>query len=150
MKKRVIVEVICYMLLLLFINVGFSKLLDLGDFKDDLSRSPLLESFVNLIAIPLPLIEIAVGVGLLFRRTRKMALLASVVLMLIFTGYTFYLLTFAPTIPCACGGIFRYLTWHGHLWVNSTFLVLAVIALWLSKRTTTKQILVDETELLAT
>ncbi|TAN02235.1 MAG: hypothetical protein EPN39_00235 [Chitinophagaceae bacterium] len=132
MKKQRIVEVISYLLLILFINVGLSKLLTFNDFRGDLKISPLLGGYANMIAIVLPVAEITVAIALLFARTRKPALVASLVMMLVFTGYALYLVFFAKDVPCSCGGLLRYMSWRAHLIFNTCFTILAAIGVWLS------------------
>jgi len=134
MKRKIIIDVISWLIAILFINVGLSKLLDLHTFRIQLSESPLLGNHVSLIALPLPLTEITVAILLIAPSARKIGMVVSFALMIIFTGYTIYLLEFAHHIPCSCGGILKGMSWTMHLYFNSFITILAGVAIWLLKR----------------
>ncbi len=127
--KGLLIEIICYLHVIMFIYAGVYKLLDYHFFVITLSRSPLIGGMAELIAWLVPLLEIAVAVMLLLKRTRLMGLYLSLVIMSTFTIYIAYLLFFAPEVPCACGGILEMMGWKAHFIFNSCFVLMAIAAI---------------------
>lgn len=136
MTKNVIIKFSTYSLSVVFIMVGMSKLMGHGDFVKTLGESPIVKHFVPLIAYPLPVIEVLVGLALLIPVSRRYAMLASLVMMVVFTLYNIYLVKFAPYVPCSCGGIFKDMSWTSHLYINTLLTILAAISSWYSWQST--------------
>lgn len=132
MKRERIVLIISTLFFILFVDVGLSKLMDNHSFQVQLSNSPLVKDYVQLIAIPIPLAEVIIALSLLFPRLRKIGLIAATILMIVFTGYNIYLLTYGGHLPCGCGGIFKKMDWKTHLIVNSSMTILGGLGVWLS------------------
>jgi len=133
-SKVTIVQIISYLFIALFLYAGVSKFLEFETFRSDLIKSPLTKSISTEVAIILPLTEIFVAIILFTTRFKKSGLQASIVLMFVFTLYVAYLLFFAPYTPCHCGGIFRELSWTGHLLFNIAFTLLAIAGTKLNKQ----------------
>ncbi len=133
MKKATVVEIISYLFILLFLYAGTSKILTYATFRLDLLKSPLTHSLAPVIAILLPVIEIAVSIFLFLPGLRRWGLYCSLILMALFTFYVIYLFVFSPSLPCHCAGIFREMTWTGHLIFNIIFTFLALIGIWLDR-----------------
>lgn len=127
MKKRVIIELIPALLILLFAYTAFSKLIDYRRFTIVLEQFPFLKSVSHLMGWLLPVSELLVVVLLFFLATRFIGLLASLVMMVIFTGFLSYMIVFYPKLPCNCGGVISSLSWNQHIWFNLFFLC---ISLW--------------------
>lgn len=136
MKSGKLVAVICYALFFLFIYASISKLVAFDYYLYDLKRSPMLAPYAAIIAIGIPTAEILIAILLLPDRTRIYGLAGAVVLMLGFTLYVVYVLTYTLERPCSCGGIIRELTWPQHLVFNITWLLLALLGVLLQKRRT--------------
>ncbi len=99
-----------------------------------LDESPFVTHFVPLIAYPIPILEVLVGLALLIPSTRRVGFIASLILMVAFTLYNIYLLWFAPDVPCGCGGIFKDMSWTAHLFVNIGLTILAGLGIYLSAK----------------
>jgi uncharacterized membrane protein YphA (DoxX/SURF4 family) len=133
MRKNTIVEIISLLFIILFLYTGISKLMDYAVFKEQIATSPLLAPISGWIAILLPAIEIMLSVILFIPRWRLKGLYASLVLMIMFTGYIIAILTFNEHIPCSCGGVIELLSWKGHIAFNSAFIGLALAGIALGK-----------------
>ena len=131
--KGVLVEVICYLFILLFVYAAVSKLTDFGKFKAQLGQSPILTDFAEIIALIIPAIEIAIAIMLIFPAMRRMALYACYYLMTLFTIYIIAVLNFSNHVPCSCGGILEKLGWTEHIIFNLVFVILAVLGIYLVK-----------------
>lgn len=130
--RQLLIELICYAYSLLFLYASVYKLLDVGYFSRQLAQSPLIGSYSGLLAFFVPGIELVVVALLVYAPWRKIGLYLGGLVMLAFTLYIAWILLFAPTVPCACGGIFVSMSWTGHLVFNAVFVVLAALAIWLT------------------
>lgn len=99
----------------------------------DLKRSPLFSNYATIVAILVPAAELLVAGLILPDKTSKAGLVGSLGLMALFTLYVGYVLLFAGTRPCTCGGIIRNLTWPQHLIFNLVFLILSFAGLYLHR-----------------
>lgn len=128
-SRASILEIISFLLILLFMYAAVSKLLDYQTFKIQLGKSPFITQFASLTAWALPVGEIIVGLALVSNKTRLLGLYASLFLMTMFTAYIYAMLQFSYYIPCSCGGILSKLDWNDHLWFNIFFVALSVIGI---------------------
>jgi uncharacterized membrane protein YphA (DoxX/SURF4 family) len=131
MKRKIILEVICFLFVLLFLYAAFNKLMDYQKFTVQVGQSPLLTGFGDTIPWLVISLEILVAGILMIPRTRLVALFASFSLMTMFTAYIVAILNFSPYVPCSCGGVLEKLGWIEHLIFNGVFVVLALIGIYL-------------------
>jgi len=76
-----------------------------------------------------------IALALMFERTRLPGLIASFILMTLFTIYTgSVLLHFFAYVPCSCGGVIRKLSWPQHMVFNLFFVALSVLGIVLQRR----------------
>jgi uncharacterized membrane protein YphA (DoxX/SURF4 family) len=129
--KKITVEIITSLFIILFIYTGLNKMMDFSNFKFQLGRSPFIQSMSGFLAFALPLGEILASLALIIRKTRLLGLYASFTLMCLFTGYIWIMLHYAYDLPCSCGGILAALSWHDHLLFNSAFTILGMIGVLL-------------------
>lgn len=87
--RHVIVQIICYLYVLLFVYTAISKLLDFENFGIQLAQSPLLSAYAGLIAPSVIIVELLIVLLLCFKATRLIGLYASFFLMIAFTIYLF-------------------------------------------------------------
>lgn len=135
MKKKLLLDGIISLFILLWLYTGLSKYIEFDSFKHDMYNQPFPNWFENIVIALLPPIEIITALLLLFNRTIKSGLWISLILMLFFTIYTIAILAgvFAYT-PCGCGGVISTLNWQQHLVFNIVFTTLAIIALRLHNK----------------
>jgi uncharacterized membrane protein YphA (DoxX/SURF4 family) len=127
--KNLIVEAICFCLILLFMYAATSKLLDVERFSVQIGQSRLLTKYSEVLVWAVPLIEILISIMLAVSRFRLVALYASFTLMLLFTGYIVMVLTFDGRVPCSCGGVLEMLDWEAHLVFNGCFVLLSFVGI---------------------
>lgn len=132
--RKIIVEIISYLFILLFVYAGTTKLLEGDRFYNNLRNSPILgvKTLASLGSWLVPLLELAVALLIAWPKSRVKGLYGALSLMLLFTGYTVAILFFAPYIPCSCGGVISLLSWEQHLMFNMVFLSLAVLGIGFS------------------
>ncbi|WP_369331425.1 MauE/DoxX family redox-associated membrane protein [Danxiaibacter flavus] len=95
---------------------------------------PVIGNFSGLFAIAIPVSEILLATALAFSNDIKYALWGSFVLLSIFTAYIVVLTSFAPHLPCSCGGVIEQLSWHQHLVFNCLLMLLNLIAIKLARK----------------
>lgn len=133
-KRTTIIEIITVLNIILFLYTGISKIQDYTLVKEQLSESPIMAPFAKIIAILLPVVELAVVALLVFPRWRLKGLLTTLVLMIVFTGYIVVLISTSDELPCSCGGIIEELSWQQHLIFNGVFIALDMVAIKLLKK----------------
>lgn len=129
--KGIVVEVICYLFILLFVYAAVSKLLDFNTFQSQLAQSPLLSAYAGVISLVAPVSELIIAVLLCTKRYRLWGLYAFFSLMVMFTTYIFIILNFSSYTPCSCGGVLEKLGWTEHLIFNVVFILLAGCSIFL-------------------
>lgn len=135
MKRKIIIEIISSLLILLFLYASVSKWLAFKLFIGEMNNQPFPNSITPLLVWSIPIIEVLIAVALIFEKTRKPALYASLALMLVFTVYTVAILLHAfKFVPCSCGGVIRKLTWPQHLFFNLFFVGISILGIMLKKR----------------
>ena len=129
--KKILLEIICLLLVVLFIYAASNKMMDYANFKRQLGLSPLLGDFANLVAWVIPTIEIIIAFLLIIPEFKVWGLYASFILMSLFTAYLFIILNFvdAKDIPCSCGGILNGLGWRKHIYFNLFFVFISAIGI---------------------
>lgn len=119
-------DVIVFLLALLFVYAAMNKLMDFQSFQAQLGKSPLITEHASWISWVVPFSEIIISIGLFIPQTRLVSLYASFTLMFMFTAYIAFILTFSPYVPCSCGGILDKLGWTEHLIFNIVFTLIAL------------------------
>lgn len=147
MKRQIIQEIICLLFIFLFTYAAASKLIDIQKFQIQLGQSPLLSEIAIPISWIIPIGELLIAGALMIRRFRKIGLISSTVIMVMFTSYIFIIMNYSEQIPCSCGGVLRMLGWKEHLIFNIVFVVLGTTGILLhnkfSKHHTFKDILLQ-------
>ncbi len=135
MKRKIIIEIISSLLILLFLYASVSKWLAFKTFIGEMNNQPFPNWMTPFLVWSIPFIEVLIAVGLIFEKTRVQSFYASLILMLAFTIYTVAILlhTF-KYIPCSCGGVIRKLTWPQHLFFNLFFVGISLLGIILKKR----------------
>ena len=135
MKRKIIIEIISSLLILLFLYASVSKWLAFKLFIGEMNNQPFPNWITPFLVWSIPFIEVLIAVGLIFEKTRVAALYVSLFLMLAFTVYTVAILLHAfKYIPCSCGGVIRKLTWPQHLFFNLFFVGISILGIMLKKR----------------
>jgi hypothetical protein len=132
--KTRVVEFISYFFILLFCYASISKIMDFENFQIQISESPLSIANAGFIPFVIIILELIIAGLLCYRKTRNVGLIGSFILMLIFTGYIFFIIRTSENLPCSCGGILEKMSWHQHLYFNIGCVVLSIITLGLNLR----------------
>ncbi|MGC3947957.1 MAG: hypothetical protein QM762_26190 [Chryseolinea sp.] len=131
MRRTVMLDIITFLLAVLFLYASLTKLMDFEKFTVQIGQSPLLTGFGKVIAPAVIATELLTAAFLFISPYRILALFASFSLMTMFTAYIVAILTFSPFIPCSCGGILERMGWTQHLIFNIAFMLFAIIGIYL-------------------
>ena len=134
LRKRLAVEIIAQLFVILFLYTGIAKLMDFDVFQEQLNDSPIAEPVAPFIAWGLPITEFFVSLALFIPKYRLRGLYAAFILMILFTTYVGILLSISTELPCSCGGIMEALSWQAHLVVNIALIGLALTGVILAKK----------------
>lgn len=126
MKKKIAIEIICFLFILLFTYAAVMKLMDVQKFTVQIGKSPLLTNFAGIVAWGIPITELLIAGMLAITRLRLWGLYASFGLMTMFTAYIIAILQFSQNIPCSCGGVLESMGWTEHLIFNIGFVLLGL------------------------
>ncbi|AUP78712.1 MauE/DoxX family redox-associated membrane protein [Flavivirga eckloniae] len=129
--KSILLELICFLYILLFVYAALSKLLIFDTFKAQIEQSQMLTHFAGIIVWIIPPLEILIALLIIFPRFRQLGMYAAFNLMVMFTAYIFIVLNFSDDIPCSCGGIIEKLGWTEHLIFNIFFVILGFMGILL-------------------
>ncbi len=135
MKRKIVIEILSSLLILLFVYTSVSKWLDFQTFTGQMNNQPLPNWMTPALVWTLPSVEIIISGLLMFDRTQLIGFRASLVIMLLFTLYTLLVLlkTFGR-VPCSCGGVIENLTWNQHLVFNLFFVGVALAGIILKRK----------------
>lgn len=134
MKRVIFLDVIVFLFMFLFVYAAVSKLVEHDLFRAQLGKSPLLTRYAGIFSWLVPGIELFVAGMLFIPRFQLAGLYGAFTLMLGFTAYIAFILTFSPYVPCSCGGILSSMGWGEHLVFNVVFVLLATAGLFLKTR----------------
>ncbi|SFW52651.1 MauE/DoxX family redox-associated membrane protein [Chitinophaga sancti] len=137
MKKKLLIEIIASLLIILFLYTGITKLIEHATFRYQLSISPwsLLASWSGIVSWVLPIGEVLLAAMLLITACRKTAFIASAILFAGFLVYLGMLLGSGTKLPCTCGGIISSMSWNAHVWFDAACLLLCMTGIWLVHNT---------------
>ena len=136
---KILVDVVCYLYVLLFLYAGTSKLIEYDKFQLQMSKSPIITDYAPILVWMVPALEIIISILLLIKRATKLGLLAALGLMCMFTAYIYAILNYSDTIPCSCGGLLQAMKWGDHLIFNLVFIILAIAGILLENKTNYKK-----------
>src|SRR5882757_5957191 len=123
MKRKIAIEIIVFLFILLFTYASFNKLLDYQKFTIQIGQSPLLTGFGGSIPWMVITVELLISALLVIPRLRLVAFFGAFSLMVMFTAYIVAILNFSSYIPCSCGGVLAKLGWTEHLYFNAAFIL---------------------------
>lgn len=135
MKRQIAIEVISFLLIVLFVYASTVKLINHQEFISDMNKQPFPNWTTAYLVWGIPVIELAIATSLVFTKTRKFGLYASFGLMLLFTGYIAgALLHLFKNVPCSCGGLLEGMGWKAHLIFNLLFVLLSLAGIILTSK----------------
>lgn len=115
--------------ILLFMYTATSKIFTFREFNNTLYMIPLFGPYHQAVAVFIIASEIVIGGLLIVPSTKWAGLYATLLLMVIFTVYLIYMVSYAVLLPCSCGGITVELSWKNHIWLNICLIVLLSVCL---------------------
>ena len=134
--KKLFIEGAALILAFVFAYSAIAKIYDWQATRLAMYNQVVPDWSKEVLLYGIPLVEMILSLMLLLPRWRAKGFLASLVLMLVFTGYVAWVwMGMADRVPCSCGGIISSLTWGQHLILNLGLTGLAVWGTWSNCRT---------------
>ena len=134
-KWNWLAELISALLIFLFMYTSLFKMVNYTEFKNQLLLYSFVKNFNYIIAWLVPGTEVMVSLLLFFPRTRTLGLYSSIILLVAFTIYLILMILFGGKhLPCTCGGVIQRMTWKQHIFFNTGFMLLNLLAIILQKR----------------
>jgi hypothetical protein len=116
------------LLILIWAYTGLEKFIHFEESKRAFHNQVFPEYYAELLSYGVPTTELVVVILLLFRYSRWMGFLLSLITLTAFTTYIGLVwIEVFPRVPCSCAGIFERVSWSSHLIIN---LVLVLISCW--------------------
>lgn len=123
-SRQVFYTITVLMYIIMYIYVATDKVLSFDYFQKALDAQVFDDKYTPILSYLLPSIESICVLLLIIPKLQRIGLIVSTLLMLAFTIYVVIVLLFyMPGAPCACGGLFKSLSWEQHLVVNLVFLI---------------------------
>lgn len=128
MKRKTIIEIARFLLILLWVYTAGSKLAEFQEFKRQISGQIFPKEWSMVLVVLVPLVELVAAGLLLFHQTLIKGFTLSTVLMVCFTVYVgLAVFGFYEKKPCSCGGVISSMGWLSHFYFNLFFTAVAVI-----------------------
>lgn len=121
-------EVVAGLLVFLFLYTALTKLYDVSGFAGAMRHNFLLFPYVDILKWLVPITELIIGALLFIPQTRRKGLVASAILLSIFSIYIGYMLISNSELPCTCGGIIEKMSWKQHLVFNMVMIAISIVA----------------------
>jgi putative oxidoreductase len=122
-----ILDIVQFLLILLWVYAASSKLLNYPHFKIQMHIQTLPARLSDALVYTVPSLELLAAIFLLFSKTKLAGLYLSLILMILFTGYVgLVILNFFGRTPCSCGGVLKQLGWNLHFFFNLFYLLLTI------------------------
>ncbi|MEO7989271.1 MAG: MauE/DoxX family redox-associated membrane protein [Chryseolinea sp.] len=135
MIRKIPVELITALLVILFVYAAFSKILEADTFKRQMLNQPLPGALKENLFWLVTGTEIATSILLLIKPLRYFGLMLACFLMAAFTLYVILILANAfAYVPCSCGGVLNSMSWQVHLIFNIFFTLLAFTGLLIERK----------------
>lgn len=135
MIRKIPVELITTLLVILFAYTALSKILEADTFRKQMLNQPLPDTFKQNLVWLVPLSETTASIFLIIKPLRLYGFVLAFLLMLAFTLYVSLILAKAfAYIPCSCGGILNTLSWEAHLILNIVFTLLALAGVIMERK----------------
>lgn len=135
MRRIHIIDIISFLLILLFVYAAVSKVMDFEQFKGQMFNQALPHKVATTLIWTLPEFEILTALMLFFEQTRLLGYYLSTILMCLFTVYiALVLLHYFSRVPCSCGGVIKALGWKMHIVFNLFFLLLSILGIFIINR----------------
>lgn len=132
--KNWILEVIVYLLAMLFVITACSKLADLEKFTWQVNNQSFDNRFTPLLVYSVPAAELLLSLFLLWPRMRLIGLYGSAMLMTVFSIYiALVTFNFYERVPCGCAFGLEKLSWPQHLAMNLCFTIMTYAGIYLKQ-----------------
>lgn len=132
--KKIAVEIICFLFILLFTYAAVSKLMIYEGYISQMRQVPLIADYAIFLAWMVPGSELVISALLVIHRFRRIGMYAATGLMVIFTAYIGIIIFIGEDKPCSCGGVLSSLGWTEHFFFNIAFVILGIAGIFFTRK----------------
>lgn len=132
--RAFIFDCISFAFVLLFMYTASSKILTFSVFTETLAKLPLIGGCAGFLAYAIPGVEILISLLLIIPLTKRLGMIAALLLMSLFTLFLVYMVATVTYLPCSCGGVIARLSWEQHILFNTAFVIAAIVGLSIYRR----------------
>ena len=130
MKPVKFSRAVSVLIALLFAYAAVSKLCAYEESKREMMNQVFPVNIALVLTWLVPVTELTLAAGLVINKFRFRSLLASCLLLIVFTLYIAITMSGRfGRIPCSCGGILEDMSYSAHLVFNLIFIVMAILAI---------------------
>ncbi|MDR2270460.1 MAG: hypothetical protein LBF27_06080 [Sphingobacterium sp.] len=127
--KNILSEIIVFILILTWVYTFAAKVFDFETFQRQIKGAYLLSAGGNPLPYLLQIVHLGIILLLMNKNWRRIGLITSALVLILYTGYLIYVLHFAPSIPCSCIAMFSWMNWNDQLYFNIAILAINIIGL---------------------
>lgn len=127
--RNLIAETIIFLLILMWVYTFASKIFDFDTFNRQIKGAYVLSAGGSVLPYLLEAVHIVIVILLINKNWRRLGILTSLSVLIIYTAYLIYILKFAPSIPCSCIAVLRGMNWNDQLYFNFIALAINIIGL---------------------
>lgn len=135
-SKQIITDTLANFFIFLCLFTAYEKTIDHHSFVLSLERYSFLKEHAYWIAWLIPAAEGTTACLLFFTKTIKLGFYGALIILLCFTIGLIIIEFSNENVYCSCSGLISSLSGREHIWLNAVFIVLAIIGVNLSSRTT--------------
>ncbi len=136
--KKIAVEIICFLFILLFTYAAVSKLMIYDGYILQMRQVSLIADYAIFLAWIVPSSELVISALLAIHRFRRVGMYAATSLMVIFTAYIGIIIFTGQNEPCTCGGVLSSLGWAEHFFFNIVFVILGIVGIFFDPKSDSK------------
>lgn len=133
-KNKILIDIICALLVLVFVYSGINKLWDHNNFETQIKFIVPYPVVDNILSYTVPVGELIIAILITINQTKRIGIYTFIILMTTFTFYIIFMLGSGKNLPCTCGGFINTLSWKQHLAFNIGLILLAVAGLYFDKK----------------
>lgn len=132
-RTEQILITITVVFILFWLFALYVKISNFDGFRRSMQSQVFYWGFANFLVYAVPISEFTAATLLTVNRTRLAGLIWSMVLLLLYTGYTaLVLLDYYKRVPCECINLIRGMGFKQHLYFNLFFVAIATTGIILT------------------
>jgi NAD/NADP transhydrogenase beta subunit len=127
--KNIISELTIFVLIVVWAYTFAGKIFDFDTFNRQIKGAYLLSAGGSVLPYILQAVHLMIVILLINKNWRRLGLLTSLSVLILYTAYLIYVLKFAPSIPCSCIAVKSGMNWIDQLYFNFIAVIINIVGL---------------------